>query len=342
MSLNRRLVLARRPSGLPDLTTFRRDDRPVPRPAEGEILVRNVYVPVDPGMRPVLSDVRIGVDEFEPIALGALVGYMTAGQVVESRDPRFAPGDWVTDRLMWQDFAVTSGRTARKLDAQALPPTASLGILGVPGLSAWSGLHCLADPKPGETVVVTSAAGTVGSIAGQIARNLGCRVVGVAGGEAKCRYVREQLALDVAIDRHAVPDLGAALRDACPQGVDILFDNVGNAMVDAILPAMRRGGRIVICGQTADYHLAPAERPGIRNTNCFVTCRLTMRGLFVHDHAAEYPRALEQLTRWTLGGRLRLEETIIEGFDQLPGAFARLFTGETIGRTLVRIDRDRA
>jgi NADPH-dependent curcumin reductase len=340
MSVNRRLVLARRPSGLPDLSTFRRDDQPIPEPGDGEFLVRNIFVPVDPGMRPVLSDVRIGVDEFEPIAPGTLVGYMTAGRVVKSRDPHFTPGDWVTDRLMWQDYAVTSSRTARKLDVQSLPPTASLGILGIPGLSAWSGLNCLADPKPGETVVVTSAAGTVGSIAGQIARNLGCRVVGIAGGPAKCRYLREDLRFDVAIDRHTVQDPGAALRSASPQGVDVLFDNVGNAMVDAILPSMRRGGRITVCGQIADYHLPPAERPGVRNTNCFVTRRLTMRGLFVHDHAAAFPRALSQMAQWARDGRLRLCETVIDGFDQLPAAFARLFTGETMGRTLVRIDRD--
>jgi NADPH-dependent curcumin reductase CurA len=340
MSVNRRFVLARRPSRLPDLATFGRDDRPVPQPGEGEILVRNVFLPVDPGMRPVLSDVRIGMDGFEPIAIGALVGYLTVGRVVASRDPAFSVGDWVTDRLMWQDYAVTSARTAIKIDTRELAPEASLGILGVPGLSAWAGLVDLADPQPGETVVVTSAAGTVGSIAGQIARNLGCRVIGIAGGAEKCRYLADELGFDVALDRKAITNLGSALRDVCPQGVDILFDNVGNAMVDAILPSMRLGGRITICGQIADYSCAPDERPGIRNTNRFVSHRLTMRGLFVYDHAASFAAARAQMTRWAIDGRLKLMETILEGFDRLPAAFARLFTGASLGRTLVRIDHD--
>jgi NADPH-dependent curcumin reductase CurA len=309
-------------------------------PGDGEILVRNVFVPVDPGMRPVLSDVRVGVDEFEPVPIGSLVGYMTVGQVVASRVEGFTEGDWVTDMMMWQDYAVTGPRTARKIETSQLSPTAALGILGVPGLSAWSGLKCLASPKAGETVVITSAAGTVGMIAGQIARNLGCHTVGVAGGAVKCRFLTEKLGFNSAIDYHDVPDVAAAVRAACPHGVDVLFDNVGNAMVDAILPLMALGGRIVICGQIADYHLPPADRPAIRNTNCFVTRRLTMRGLFVYDHAPLFPQAITELSAWTLEGKLRLHETIIDGFDQLPTAFARLFTGAAMGRTIVRIDRD--
>jgi NADPH-dependent curcumin reductase CurA len=340
MKTNRRLVLARRPDSLPDASTFRRDDGAIPEPREGEFLVRNVFLPVDPGMRPVLSDVRIGADEFEPLALGALVGYLTVGQVVQSRDPAFAPGDWVTDILFWQDYAVTTALTARKFDPQELSPTTWLGILGVPGLSAWTGLITLAAPQPKETLVVTSAAGAVGSLAGQIGRNLGCRVVGVAGGAAKCRFVKDELGFDEVIDYRSVTDIGAAVRHACPQGVDILFDNVGNAMVDAMLPVMRRGGRITLCGQIADYHLPPAARPGIKNTNRFITHRLSMRGLFVYDHAAQFPQALGQMTQWMREKKLILSETIVPGFDQLPAAFARLFTGETMGRTIVRIDGD--
>lgn len=336
MSTNRRWILAQRPVDLPGAETFRRDDQPVPQPGAGEILVRNIYIPVDPGMRPAMLDASVGVGEFEPTPIGAVVGYMTVGQVVRSNDPAFAPGDWVTDMLLWQDFAVTSARTARKIDCSDLPPTTWLGALGIPGLSAWTGLVCLGTPRPGETVLVTSAAGTVGSLAGQIARNMGCRVVGIVGSEAKRRHLVETLRFDAAINYRAVDDLTASIRNECPRGVDILFDNVGNASVEAVLPTMRIGGRIVICGQIADYHLPPATRPGIRNTGRFVSHRLTMRGLFVYDHAARFEEAITQMKSWIRNGRLQLEQQVIDGFDNLPAAFARLFTGESSGRTIVR------
>lgn len=338
MTMNRRWVLAERPIGVPDGSTFRRDDRPAPQPGPGEMLVRNIFIPVDPGMRPAMLDLPIGVDAFEPFPIGGLVGYMTVGTVVISNDPDFASGDWVTDMLMWQDYAVTTARTARKIDCRRAAPEAWLGILGIPGLSAWTGLVCLGLPQAGETVLVTSAAGTVGSIAGQIARNLGCRVIGVAGGPEKCRFLTETLGFDGAIDYRAAGDMSAAVRGACPDGVDILFDNVGNAMVDAVIPAMRVGGRIVICGQIADYHLPVNERPGIRNTGRFVSHRLTMRGLFVYDHAARFEEAIAQMTGWMGEGRLALEEHILSGFDALPAAFACLFTGAPSGRTIIRIN----
>jgi len=336
--MNRRWVLASRPGAVLGDDIFRRDDGAVPVAGAGEILVRNVYVPVDPGMRPAMMDVAIGVDAFEPIPLGAVVGYMTVGRVEQSRDPSFVAGDWVTDMLLWQDYAVTTGRTARKIDCTTVPPTAWLGILGIPGLSAWCGLVCLGMPRRGETVVVTSAAGTVGSIAGQIARNLGCRVIGIAGGENKCRYLTERLGFDAAIDYHAVTDLTGAIREACPDGVDILFDNVGNEMVDAALPTMAVAGRVVICGQIADYHLAPDDRPGIRNTGRFVSHRLTMRGLFVYDHAERFDDAIAQMIGWMDAGDLILEEHILGGFERLPSSFASLFDGSSSGRLIVRID----
>jgi len=339
MGVNRRFVLAQRPEGVPDARTFLRDDVAIPEPGEGEILVRNVFIPVDPGMRPALTANPIGVDAFEAFPIGALVGYMTVGAVIESRDPAFKPGDWVTDMMMWQDYAVTSGKTARKIDA-AVGPTAALGILGIPGLSAWAGLVCLAAPQPGETVVVTSAAGAVGSIAGQIAKNIGCRVVGVAGGADKCAWLVSELGFDAAVDYRAEPDIGAAVRRACPEGVDILFDNVGNASIDALMPLLRINGRITICGQVAEYNLPLDQRPGIHNTGRFVSHRLSMRGLFVYDHAAHFPEALATMAGWAAKGRLTLKETIIDGFDNIPAAFASLFTGKAAGRTIVRIDAD--
>lgn len=256
----------------------------------------------------------------------------------QSYDPRFSPGDWVTDLLFWQEYAIARADTARKVNCANFAPTDWLGILGIPGLSAWSGMVCLGKPRNGETVVVTSAAGTVGSIAGQIARNLGCRVVGVAGGERKCRRLIDGLGFDAAVDYRAEPDLTRALRKVCPRGVDVLFDNVGSAMIDAVIPTMRVGGRIVVCGQVAEYHLPVDRRPGLRQLGRFVSHRLTMRGLFVHDHAARWDEAIAQMSQWMAEGKLKLDETLLHGFENLPDAFSRLFDGRASGRILVRIE----
>jgi len=336
MAVNRRWVLAERPEGGPGAAVFRQEEGAIPEPGPGEMLVRNIYIPVDPGMRPRLSASAIGVEEFEPLSLGETVGYMTAGRVVKSRADGFAEGDWVTDMLLWQDYAVTTPATARRLGQGSPHPTDLIGILGIPGLSAWYGLGALGDAKAGETVLITSAAGTVGAIAGQIAKMIGCRVVGIAGGGAKMRYLTEELGFDAAVDHRRDGDLREQLALAAPEGFDVLFDNVGNSMIEVALPLMRTHGRIVICGQTAHYG---GETPGIFSTASFVPRRLTMQGLFVHDFAEDFPNALEMLAGWRRDGRITLRETIVDGFDQLPAVFAELFTGENrVGKTIVRID----
>lgn len=337
MNGNRQWVLQNRPGAQIAEDTFRLQTVPMPQAGPGELLVRNVYIPVDPGMRAALLDAQVGVDEFAPFPIGGVVGYVSVGQVVESRDARFVPGDWVTDILLWQEYAIASAATARKLDCSRFSPADWLGILGIPGLSAWSGLVCLGQPRGGETVVVTSAAGTVGSIVGQIARNLGCRVVGVAGGAEKCSRLVEDLGFDAAVDYRAETDLTAAIRRASPDGVDVLFDNVGSAMIDAVIPAMRVGGRIVVCGQVAEYHLPAAQRPGLRQLGRFVSHRLSMRGLFVYDHAERWDEAIAQMAEWMEQGRLTLEQTTIDGFENLPDAFARLFDGRASGRIAVHL-----
>ena len=336
MAVNRRWVLAERPDGAPGATTFRQEESHIPQPGPGELLVRNVYVPVDPGMRPRLSAKTVGVEEFEPMPLGATVGYMTVGQVVESRADGFAEGDWVTDMLLWQDYAITTPATVRKLGPGWPLPTDLIGVLGIPGLSAWYGLTALGDAKAGETVLITSAAGTVGAIAGQLAKAIGCRVVGTAGGPAKCAYLTDELGFDAAVDYRNDGNLRAQLSLVAPDGFDVLFDNVGNSMIEAALPLMRTHGRIVICGQTAHYG---AEIPGIFSTAPFVPRRLTMRGLFVYDFAEDFPNALDLLAGFRRDGRIKLRENIVEGFEQLPAAFAELFAGEgPVGKTIVRID----
>jgi NADPH-dependent curcumin reductase CurA len=255
--------------------------------------------------------------------------------VVESRADNFAEGDWVTDMLLWQDYAVTTPATARKLVKDWPHPTDLIGVLGIPGLSAWYGLGALGDAKQGETVVVTSAAGTVGAIAGQIAKAIGCRVVGTAGGAAKCAYVTDELGFDAAVD-YQRGDVRESLRAAAPEGFDVLFDNVGNSMIEAALPLMRTNGRIVVCGQTAHY--AGQAPPGIFSTGPFVPRRLTMQGLFVYDFIDDFPNALDLLASWRSEGKLGLRENIVEGFENLPAAFAALFeSGAGVGKTIVKI-----
>ena len=342
MRVNRQWVLAQRPTGIPDENTFRIEQVPVAEPHDGEVLVRNHYIPVDPGMRPALwaDDVgeKVATDaEFSPFPIGGPVGFFTVGQVEQSRHADFAEGEWVTGLLLWQDYAIAPGEALSKIDVTTIPPTAWLGPLGIPGLSAWTGLVSLADLRETDIVVVTSAAGSVGLVAGQIARNRGCTVIGVAGGPEKCAMLTGQYGFDDAIDYKTEPDMAAAMRRACPKGIDVLFENVGNAMIDAAMPIMRLHGRIVICGQTADYNLPPGERPGIRNTDRFVSHRLSMRGLFVFDHAERFVEARAEMAGWLKEGRLSLPETVLEGFENIPSAFSGLFTGQSAGRTIVKI-----
>jgi NADPH-dependent curcumin reductase CurA len=337
MTRSRRWVLARRPVGVPVPEDFRLEEAKVPEPGPGQFLVRNAYIPVDPGMRNVLADEDPGASEFKPLPLGAVVGYLTVGQVVRSRHPDFREGDWVTDYLLWQEYALSDGKTARRIVDTRLPPWAAMAILGVPGLSAWFGLRELGALNSGERVLVTSAAGPVGSAAGQIAAAMGCRVVGVAGGEAKCAWLKSGLGFDDAIDYKAVSDLAAAARAASPGGIDVLFDNVGGELLDQLLPAMAVHGRIVICGQIAEYGKSFAERRGLKNINQFVPRRLTMRGLFVHDFSDRFDQAIAELTELSLSGRIKTREEFIDGFERLPEAFAALFRGETFGRRIVRV-----
>lgn len=335
--VSRRWVLARRPKGVPAPEDFRLETGPAPEPTEGQMLVRNVYIPVDPGMRNILSSEDPGASEFRPMELGATAGYLTVGQVVQSRLEGFAQGDWVTDYLLWQEYALSDGRTARKLNDLKLPPYAGLGVMGVPGLSAYFGLLRLGDPAPGETVLVTSAAGAVGSAAGQIAKIKGCRTVGVAGGREKCAWLRDELGFDAVIDYKAEADLEAAVAAACPGGIGVLFDNVGGRLLDRLIPFMAVHGRIVICGQIAEYGRSYEERAGLKNISQFVPRRLSMEGLFVHDFHEEFEAAAAELQAWALEGRLKSREQVLEGFERLPEAFAGLFRGENFGRVLVKV-----
>jgi NADPH-dependent curcumin reductase CurA len=334
---NRRVVLAAYLDGEPKENDFRLEEVETPEPGEGQVLVRNVFVSVDPGMRGRLSG---RASYTAPAPIGGVMGGASVGRVVQSRNPKYAVGDWVAAGFGWQDYGLGDGPGMRKIVDLRVPPSAQIGVLGIPGLTAYFGLLDIGAPKPGETVLVSTAAGAVGSAAGQIAKIKGCRTIGIAGGADKCRWLIEDLGFDAAIDRKAEPDIAAAVARACPGGVDVLFDNVGNTLLDPVMPLMRQGGRIVVSGQTADYNLAPDARHGLKNTSYFITARLKMQGLVVFDHARDFPTAWREMTDWILDGRLRYREDIDIGLERAPGAFIGLFKGENFGRKLIRLGED--
>jgi len=335
LAKNRRVVLARHVAGEPRIEDFRIETVDVPGPADGQILVRNRFLSVDPGTRSRLSG---QASYAPPLALGAVIDSANVGEVVASRHAKFATGDWVAAGFGWQEFALSDGRGIRKIDPRDPPPSTQIGVLGIPGLSAYFGMLDIGRPKEGETVLISSAAGPVGSAAGQIARLKGARVVGIAGGAEKCRWLTTELGFAAAIDRHTEHDLAAAIRRHCPKGIDVLFDNVGNALIDAVLPLMRPHGRIVVSGQVADYNREPGTRPGLTNTNLFIASRLTMRGFVAFDYVKEFPTAWREMTDWIGSGALRYREDIEAGIDRAPGAFIGLFKGENFGRKLIRLD----
>lgn len=333
--INRRVVLAAHVAGMPRTSDFRIDAVEQAPPGAGDVLVRNHFVSVDPGMRGRLS----GETSYTaPVPVGEVVGSATVGRVIASNNQGFAEGDWVAGAFGWQELGLSpGGRGIRPIPARPIPPSAHIGVLGVPGLTAYFGLLDIGRPRPGETVLVSTAAGAVGSAAGQIARIKDARAVGIAGGPAKCRWLTEELGFDAAIDRLAEPDIAAAVARACPDGVDIFFDNVGNSLVDPILPLMRLHGRLVISGQTADYNLGREERVGLKNTRSFITARLKMQGLVVFDYAREFSKAWTELAGWIQDGRLKYREDIVDGLEALPAAFVGLFRGENFGRKLARL-----
>lgn len=313
---------------------FRLESAPIPDPLEGEILVRVDYVSIDPGMRS-----RLTKDSYAPaLALGTVIESAGVGTVVKSRNPKFAEGALVSGGFGWQSHLLSNGRGVVRLDANLfdgkVPPTTAIGVLGVPGLTAYFGLLDLGSPKAGETVLISSAAGTVGATAGQIAKIIGLTAIGIAGGKEKCAYARG-LGFDHCIDHKAAPDITAAIRNAAHKGVDIYFDNVGAATLDAAIANMNARGRIVVSGQIAEYNAA--EPRGIRNTLDFIPKRLRMEGLVVFDYAARFAEAQTQLATWIREGRLHFHETVKPGLESAPSAFAGLFSGDALGRVLVKL-----
>jgi len=330
-AMNRQVLLASRPQGWIREENFRIVDAPVPKPAPGEVLVRGEWLSLDPYMRGRMSDAK---SYTAPVEIGQVMVGQVVGEVLESRDRAFSAGDKVLAPLGWQLYGVAAAKTLRKIDVVRAPATYYLGVLGMPGMTAWFGLSEIAKPKRGETLVVSAASGAVGSVVGQLARVAGSRVVGIAGGKAKCAYVVDELGFDACIDYKA-EDVPQRLRETCPDGVDVYFENVGGALLDALLAVMNRFSRIVICGLVAEYNAT--EPYGYKRLRSILVNRIRLQGMLVFDWESRYGEALEALSGHLAAGKLKYRESIVEGIDNAPKGLIGLLRGENFGKQLVRL-----
>jgi NADPH-dependent curcumin reductase CurA len=333
MPQNRQILLKSRPVGMPRLENFEMVELPAPEPGEGEVLTRTLFLSLDPYMRGRMNETK---SYAAPVPIGGVMGGETVGEVVASRAPGLTIGDIVVGFGNWQDYAVLPAKSLRKLDPALAPVSTALGVLGMPGRSAYVGLLDIGQPKAGETVVVSAASGAVGSVVGQIAKIKGCRVVGIAGGETKCRYVVDELGFDACVD-HRAPDFATALARACPNGIDVDFENVGGAVLQAIWPLLNNFARVVVCGLIAHYNDAtPASSPDFRYV---LAKRLTVRGFIIIDHSARFDDFLRDVSVWLREGRIKYREDIIDGLEQAPEAFIGLLQGRNFGKQIIRVAR---
>jgi len=334
MPLSRRVVLAARPDGIPQAEHFRIEAHEPPAPKPGEIVVRNQFLSVEPAMRGWVSAVA---NYAEPVGLGEVMRSFASGEVIASEHPGYRPGDKVTGMFGWQEVAVVpASAVSRKVTETDLPLSTSLGVLGLNGVTAYFGLLDVGQPKPGDTVVVSTAAGSVGSAVGQIARLMGCRTVGIAGGAAKVAQCREDFGYDAAIDYKATNDLAAAVAEACPRGVHVYFDNTSGTVSDAVLRNLAMGARVVICG-TASVSSWDPWPAGPRPERHLLVKRARMQGVLAFDYAHRFPEALARLAGWVRSGELRYAEDILEGIAAAPDAIASLYRGENRGKRLIRL-----
>ncbi len=327
---NLQVLLASRPTGWPTQDNFRIVESAMPQISDGEILVRSLYLSLDPYMRGRMND---GPSYVPPVDLGAVMCGEVAGEVIESRHPKFAVGDRVSGDLGWQQYAVSNGKGLRRL-APVTPLVAQLSVCGMPGITAWVGLLELGKPEPGQTVLVSGAAGAVGSAVGQIAKLKGCRVIGIAGGPDKCRFVVEQFGFDACLDYKA-GNLREQLKAATPQGVDVYFDNVGGEILDTVLPRMNPFSRLPLCGLISQYNATEAY--GVKNFRYILINRIRVQGFIVFDFAEHYAAARADLAQWLAEGRLRHHETVAEGLRAAPAAFLGMLRGANLGKQLVKL-----
>jgi len=330
--MNRKFLLAARPVGMPKRTDWTLVEAPVEEPPDGELLVKLLYISLDPAMRMWINDGRSYVP---PVAIGEVMRALGVGIVTESRNPRFAVGDHVSGVFGVQEYALTDGRRVTKVDPQMAPLPKFLSVFGMPGLTAYFGLLDTGQPKPGEMVVVSAGAGAVGAVVGQIARIKYCHVVGIAGGEEKCRYIVQELGFDAAID-YKSEDVRKALRQHCPEGIDVYFDNVGGTILEASLAQIRMHARIVICGAISQYNNS-GPAPGPRNYMSLLTNRAMMKGMLVMDYFDRYPEALKEMATWAASGKLKSREDIVEGIETFPDTLLKLFHGTNSGKLILKV-----
>ena len=330
--MNRRVTLASRPNGMPKESDFAVEEAEEPQAGPGEVVVRNRFLSVDPYQRGRMSEAR---SYAQPVQIGDVMTSQSVGEVAQSNDPRFAEGDWVVGQTGWQELAAARAGTLRKIDPKLAPPTTALHVLGATGLTAYFGLFDIGEPVPGDTVVVSAAAGAVGQVVGQLAKIAGCRAVGIAGGEEKKRYLLDDFGYDVAID-YKSEDVAAALKDACAGGVNVYFDNVGGEISDAVHRRLATHARIAVCGQISQYNNAEPELAP-RTTRLLIVYRARMEGFLISDYAHRFGEALPRLVGWLRDGKLRYREDVVQGLENAPRAFIGMLNGANRGKAIVAV-----
>jgi len=332
MTINRQVRLASRPVGLPTRANWSFTEEPVAEPGDGTFLVKILYISLDPAMRGWLNESRSYI---APVAIGEVMRALAVGRVIASNHPAFAAGHDVSGPFGVQEYALSDGKHVLKVDSDLAPLPVHLSALGMTGRTAYFGLLEVGQLKPGETVVVSAAAGAVGSVVGQIAKIKGCRAVGIAGGAEKCRYLMDELGFDAVID-YKTQDVRAALKEYCPNGIDVYFDNVGGHILEAALARLARGARIVICGAISQYNVTGPPK-GPSNYMALLVHRASMKGFLAGDYAARDDEATQALAGWRTSGTLRSREHIVEGLETFPDTLIKLFTGDHLGKLIIKV-----
>lgn len=330
---NRSIILKKRPVGMPTEQDFEYREAPVQEPQAGQVVVRSIYMSVDPYMRGRMSDAKSYI---APYNLNEVISGGIVGEIIESKSDAFQIGDKVIGMLGWQLYNVVDAKLVRKIDESVAPLSAYLSVLGLTGLTAYFGLLDIGQPKAGETIVVSGAAGSVGMFVGQIAKIQGARAVGIAGTDEKCAYLMNELGFDAAINYKTTKDLGKALEEACPNGVDVYFDNVGGTVSDAVMTLLNDYARIPLCGAISSYNSTDGDM-GPRIQSKIIKTRSLMKGFVLGDYASRQQEGLMELGKWLSEGKLKYEETIIDGFDHVIDAFLQLFQGTNLGKMLVKV-----
>jgi NADPH-dependent curcumin reductase CurA len=336
---NRQILLASRPRGEPTPDNFKLVQTDVPQPGPGQMLLRTVYLSLDPYMR---GRMNAGPSYAKAVEVGEVMEGRSVAEVIQSGIPEYKPGDLVVAGTGWQEYALSDGKGVQKVDPALGPISYALGVLGMPGMTAYTGLLNIGKPQPGETLVVAAASGAVGSVVGQIAKIKGCRVIGIAGGEKKCRFVKEELGFDDCLD-HRQPDLAERLKTACPQGVDIYFENVGGAVFEAVLPLLNNFARIPVCGLIAQYN-ATELPPGPNRVPALMLSilvkRLTFRGFIVWDFASQHQDFLKDVSGWLREGQIKYRGDITDGLENAPRELIGLLKGANFGKKIIHVSPD--